>query len=313
MQLRSPRPHELLTIALVGVFVAWFWYESRWAVRGAIETAARKSSLAASLTKAVVAPSEDIEHLKLYLPKALYTFPGKELRICFENLVAPQLVNKLAFKVKCPVGSTSRRCWSGTFTAEQVGVHPWEIIVSDLAGKELACGTCEVRVPPLVSGEGKQLRLLIVGDSLTHATWYPNRLSELFKNSGNPRLEMIGTHKTSLAAPGVAHEGYNGWTWTRFVIFDSPGMFLSGTPDKSPFLYANNAGESQLDVPRYLREASPDGLPDLVIFQLGINDVFNGPESDRYLFAPSADTITPYIGCSRSFATRRRGRRWLSG
>jgi lysophospholipase L1-like esterase len=283
---RLPRLlRTLLASALALVFAAWICAEARWPIRAA---RLKAKSLAQ-------VPPEDLANLKLYLPRTLYAYPGLELKVCFENFVPPSLFRQLAFQVNCPQGTVSRRYWSATFTPEQAGAHPWELIVTDLAGKERARGKCQVHVAPANAGAGKKLRMLIVGDSLTHATFYPNRLSELCGTSGNPRLEMIGTHKPSSVAPGVAHEGYNGWTWLRFVSFYSPGTFLMGTPDRSPFVFLDAAQQPQLDVARYLRENSPAGPPDLVVFQIGINDVFGDVSSDGYLFTPELDGITPNI------------------
>jgi lysophospholipase L1-like esterase len=279
---------------LTGIFAGWLCYESRWAIHAA--RLARTAAADKTVPPKVPAPPADMEHLKLYLPKALYAFPGIELKVYFESLVPPALADQLLFQVKCPAGTTARRYWSATFTPDQSGVHPWEIIVSNFAGRELARATCEVRVAQTAAGQGKHLRLLIVGDSLTHATWYSNRLSDLCERPGNPQLEMIGTHKPAWAKPGVAHEGYNGWTWAHFLRHDMPGKFLNGTPDKSPFLFRDSVGgKPKFDLPRYLRETSPAGLPDLVIFQLGINDVFSQLPYEGYLFSPDDDRLTPNI------------------
>ena len=142
-------------------------------------------------------------------------------------------------------------------------------------------------------GEGKALRLLIVGDSLTHATFYPNRIDELCSQSGNPQLTMIGTHSFL----GPAGRRARRLQWLDVVAFpdhDSPGTHSHGTPDKSPFLYVEAGGEPKLDIARYPRETSPAGPPDLVIFELGINDVFCQPKKDD-IFVPGEDFILPRV------------------
>ena len=58
-------------------------------------------------------------------------------------------------------------------------------------------------------GKGKDMTLLIVGDSLTHASAYPNEIARLLALPGNPRWTMIGTHKPAGVAAGVVHEGYS--------------------------------------------------------------------------------------------------------
>ena len=92
--------------------------------------------------RAVTKPAtlEDPSQLRLYLPKDLYAFPGHELRLYFENIVSPELIHQMSFKVDCAVGCTSRRYWSATFSPQQAGTHPLEIVVTDLRGKELLRG-----------------------------------------------------------------------------------------------------------------------------------------------------------------------------
>ena len=280
-----------LKTALVGLVVYWIAYEVRWSVKIARKAADDALALAC---RAKLEPPDDPEQFRLYLPKSLYAYPGHELRLHFENIVPPERFRQLTFKVESPFGATSRRYWSATFTPEQVGTHPLSIVVADLGGKELLRGQTEVHVAPIRAGEGKALRLLIVGDSLTHATFYPNRIDELCSQSGNPQLTMIGTHKLSSARPGVVHEGYNGWTWWHFLMYHSPGTHSHGTPDKSPFLYVGADGKPRLDIGRYLRETSPAGPPDLVIFQLGINDAFSSLAEDD-IFLPGVDFILPKV------------------
>ncbi len=281
-------PRRTITTTLVVLVVGWICYESRRVILAAppiapgtvqIRTAAAPPIPSAiSPPPSVNAPEAtsdaDDPPLKLYLPKVLYAYPGLELRIPFENIVTPTLAERLFFKVNCAGGSTGRRCWTARFTPEQVGAHPFELIVSNFEGKELLRGTSEVRVAPIDAGAGKSLRVLIVGDSVTHATLYPNRVDQLFATPNNPRVTWIGTNHYMYARPGVVHEGYNGWTWLHFLRYNDPGKGMFGAPDKSPILFLDADQHAKLDIPRYLRETSPDGPPDLVMFELGINDVF---------------------------------------
>jgi lysophospholipase L1-like esterase len=142
-----------------------------------------------------------------------------------------------------------------------------------------------LRVAPRKAGEGRSLRLLIVGDSLTNATHYPNEMARLFRESGNPNWTMLGTHKPSNAKPGVAHEGYGGWKWDTFLTKwePQPAGVAAGPLAKrsaSPFLFADAEGKRKLDLPRYFKEHCDNEPPDVVTFLLGINDCFGAKPDD---------------------------------
>ena len=142
-----------------------------------------------------------------------------------------------------------------------------------------------LRVAPVNSGAGKTLRVLIVGDSLTHATHYPNEMARLLDEPANPKWTMLGTHKPATAKPGVAHEGYGGWRWETFLTkWDpAPAGVAAGPLAKrstSPFLFADKDGKGQLDLARYIKEVCENQQPDVVTFLLGINDCFGANPED---------------------------------
>jgi lysophospholipase L1-like esterase len=87
---------------------------------------------------------------------------------------------------------------------------------------------------------------------------------------------MLGTHKPKSAAEGVAHEGYGGWTWQRFVSQYEPSPDGTYRKRSSPFVYLAD-DEPRLDVERYLTEEYGGQRPDFVIIMLGINDCFSAP------------------------------------
>lgn len=209
--------------------------------------------------------------LRLTLPPAIHAVPGVEMNLYFANAVLAETTEGLSFAVACDVGETSADRWEINATAKQVGEHPLTLKVSDRSGRLLAQGTTKVRVVPAGAGRGRDIALLIIGDSLTHASHYPNEVARLLSQPGNPKWQMLGTHKPGGAAANVAHEGYGGWTWRAFNSrFDPTGKTRS-----SPFVFA--AGEQQaptLHVARYIRERCGGRAPDYVAFMLGINDCF---------------------------------------
>jgi lysophospholipase L1-like esterase len=138
--------------------------------------------------------------------------------------------------------------------------------------------------------------VLVIGDSLTHATHYPNELARLMGKPGNPKFTLLGTHKPANAKPGVAHEGYGGWRWETFLTMWQPlppGTEAGPLARKStsPFLFADKDGKGKLDLPRYFKEHCGDEAPDAVTFLLGINDCFGANPDDSTAMDKTIDGV----------------------
>ncbi|MDG1895761.1 MAG: GDSL-type esterase/lipase family protein [Fuerstiella sp.] len=218
--------------------------------------------------------------LKLTLPPQIYAVPGVEMNVYFDNIVLTQEPHSHRFEVKCAIGRTEDRRWTVIPQTDDVGRIPFSIRVSNGDGKLLATSGSVLHVIPKDAGQGQKTRLLIVGDSLTHATKYPNEIGRLLSQPGNPDWTMLGTHRPSSAAEGIAHEGYGGWTWARFVSKYEPNPDGTHRKRSSPFVFLGDDRNPQLDVPRYVREHCDEQPPDFVVFMLGINDCFSAPSDD---------------------------------
>jgi lysophospholipase L1-like esterase len=72
----------------------------------------------------------------------------------------------------------------------------------------------------------------------------------------------------------VRHEAYGGWTWQRFLTHYEPGSAKTMHLDRSPFVFASSDGRPALDVARYCRDQLGGKVPDVVVFEMGMNDVF---------------------------------------
>ena len=141
------------------------------------------------------------------------------------------------------------------------------------------------------AGKGKSIRLLIVGDSLTHGTIYANEIARLLSLPGNPDWTMLGTHKPSRAAEGVAHEGYGGWTWSRFASHYEPNPDGTYRKRSSPFVYLGENDKPVLDLNRYFDEECGGERPDFVTILLGINDCFGANPEDVTKMDVSIDSM----------------------
>lgn len=221
------------------------------------------------------------EHpLRLTLPAEMYAVVGVDMNIYFDNVVLTETPEIFRFTVNCAVGQSEKRRWHVAPKTGDVGNHQLEVSVSDANGNELAKKSTRLIVVPADAGVDREVKILIVGDSLTHATAYPNEIARLLSREGNPKWRMLGTHRPSSAAEGVAHEGYGGWTWIRFVTKYEPNPDGTHRKRSSPFVFLGKDQKPELNVARYFDESFNGDRPDVVFFLLGINDCFGANPDD---------------------------------
>lgn len=231
------------------------------------------ASLPAQTPKAVITPPAG--GLRLTMPPTVYAVPGVPMNLHFANVVLARPEANPAFAVECGIGQTLSNRWTLTATTAQVGRHPLAIRASQASGGVPERAQTVVHVVPADAGKSQDIALLIVGDSLTHASAYPNEMARLLALPGNPKWRMLGTHRPASAATNVAHEGYGGWTWSRFNTLFNPERPMPGYTNSSPFVAATGPqGKPQLDVANYIAKHCGGRTPDFVTFLLGINDCF---------------------------------------
>ncbi len=257
------------------------------------------SALLVSLLTCAAVAEEKKPSLRLTLPPDIYAVAGLETGIDFDNIILTQTPDKYRFDVTGAPGKVEKTRWVCQPTAEDVGTHEMVITVADADGNRLGQAKSRLHVVPADAGKGKSVRVLIVGDSLTHASLYPNALARLLSQPGNPEWTMLGTHRPKQAQEGVAHEGYGGWTWERFVSLYNPGPSTSTRKQSSPFVYPDAAGKPKLDIARYLKETAGGQPPDVVFFLLGINDCFSADADDpdpriESMFASAAKLLKAF-------------------
>ena len=229
--------------------------------------------------------------LRLTLPPEFYAVPGVEMSVYYDNIVLTETPDAYRFTVACGVGTAEAKRWTVTPKAADVGDHSLKVTVAAADGKQLGHATTTLRVVSAKAGTGRDVRLLIVGDSLTHATIYSNEIARLLSLPGNPRWKMLGTHKPARAAEGVAHEGYGGWTWQRFATHYEPNPDGTYRKRSSPFVSLGDDGKPGLDVKRYFEKECDGRRPDFVTFLLGINDCFSADPDDPAAIDARIDTM----------------------
>jgi lysophospholipase L1-like esterase len=210
------------------------------------------------------------------LPKYIYAVVDLELPLYFENLVAVKESKKLDFEFKCKIGLKKTDHYLLNPAKEDIGKHKLVVIVKNKSGKVLGTSQCELIVSPKDSGKDQNVKILVLGASVTNNGRQLEELARLLDSQGNPEWKMLGTRKpayTKNPYPGVYHEGQGGFTWKAFLswcFFDDNGKVVS----KSPFVFLNSKNETNFDPARYVREQLKGETPDLIINMMGINDNF---------------------------------------
>lgn len=246
---------------------------------------------------AAVPPKDDLE---LQLPPCLYATPGLECNLYFANTVLAINPDNLAFDVVCAKGTQQRERWTFTPKAEEVGEYALGVTVYGEGNRVLAqAGTVVRVVDPAPQAE---LSVLIIGDSLTHASVYPAQVLE--NAAADPGLEvrLIGTNAPRKDNPDLRHEGYGGWTAARFVSHYEAEAWKDGKRACSPFLFAGADGKPVFDYPRYCREVNEGKAPDAVTILLGCNDTFGATEENQAdAIAACLANLDTLVGAIRAF------------
>lgn len=229
-----------------------------------------------------VTAAEDASNpCRLVLPSVIPVVVGQEVNIYFDNTVLVPDRRQLLFDVVCDKGMQQDERWTFVPKVSDIGDIPLTLDVCDFSNKLIASAKTTIRIVPADSGAGKDISFLIIGDSLTHASVYPEEILNLCKPSGNPSLKLYGTHHVGGTSPENRHEGYGGWTFERFVTFYSENRSSADLGTRSsPFVYLID-GKPTLDFKRYVQEQCGGKSPEFVSVELGCNDIFGSNEADQ--------------------------------
>lgn len=215
-------------------------------------------------------------NLRLVLPPLIHAVVGVESNVYFDNVCLVINPSNYVFDADCPLGRQQAERWTAVPTEKQVGDHALTVTIRDQSNAILAQATTTIRVAPAEAAADKPLSLLCIGDSLTHASVYPQSILDSCKPPGNPKLELVGSHWPGATAGPVRHEGYGGWTAERFATHFTPTARTGDYSKRgSPFLYAQENAPPRLDLKRYCQDVNSGKMPDRVTIFLGPNDIFS--------------------------------------
>ena len=179
--------------------------------------------------------------LCLTMPTEFHAVVGDEMRIYYDNIVLTQKPELYRFTVACDLGQAEQRHWRVKPVADDVGQHAVKVTVADADGTMLGSVTTMLEVVAADAGAERSIRLLIVGDSLTHATIYPNEIAQLLSRPGNPDLED--------ARHPPAGQGRPRESLTRATVA-GPGSGLRPTTNRIPTApIGNEAAHSYILAP----------------------------------------------------------------
>lgn len=206
------------------------------------------------------------------LPKVIYAVAGREVNLYFDNLFFAVNPANYAVMVECPVGRQDEKRWRFVPQESDVGTHVMKVGVYGVGFKLVAQAETRIVVASSAVQAGRELSILMVGDSLTDHGVYPDELRKLFDAGAGLRLRMIGSHAgmgRSVVPRGTALEGFGGWAWKTFLThWTDEGKYNS----RSNFLRFEN-GRTELDVKGYFERFNGGSTPDVITFFLGVNDI----------------------------------------
>ncbi|HEY5585723.1 MAG TPA: SGNH/GDSL hydrolase family protein [Ruminiclostridium sp.] len=195
---------------------------------------------------------------------------GHEVNVYFNNIMCVDNINNYQINVVCSKGRQQVERWTYIPVAGDVGdiAITFEVYQKYVS---IASVTSTIRVSATTKGTGQTLKVAILGDSTIANNNMINELANLFSTDAM-HLTFIGTQGVS---PNF-HEGYSGRS-TNWLYTDAA----------SPFVYS-----SAFNYATYLSSHSL-ATPDVVMLNLGINDMFDYTDDANVLLGIQA-MITQY-------------------
>lgn len=219
-------------------------------------------------------PSLGAGTVRLLLPPVIPAVVGQECNLYFDNVSLVVNPTNWVFDVEATRGQQQVERWTWKPTDQDVGDLAVALTVRNQENEVVAAARTIVRVVPANKNQGAGCSVLCIGDSLTHASAYTQRLLDLSAQDGNPRITLVGSHGVGEVGPN-RHEGYGGWTAKRFATHFAETARTGPYGQRgSPFLYRGEDGKPRLDFARYCQDIHGGKFPDVATIFLGPNDIF---------------------------------------
>ena len=209
--------------------------------------------------------SDSLPDLEVLLPDTVYGFANQELNIYWDNFIRFPNTELLWYDVTCSFGAQDERRWYWTPPNDTTGTYDWTVTINNpfVENDEITYSTVLNIINNNVSYTDT-LDVLILGDSWTADTTsgYLDSLIDL-RDNVDLGLEVMVMHGSLTYTGGsINYEGRSGQTYTWFYS-NSASPFTNG----GVFDYSNYCSSVISDT------------PNVVIFQLGINDIANAADA----------------------------------
>lgn len=238
----------------------------------------------------------------LFLGKQLHVVPGIERNVYFRSITDAFVPERYAWRARCMRGRQEKTRWSYTAKDCDVGKSfPLVVEMWDDENGLVAAATSSVHVIGFPADRTKKLTMALLGDSLTGCRFL-DQTAKLMREFGFTGFKTIGKRKELIAR----HDGYGGFGWETFLTRYAFSMdeidqvqseaereqlrkFGEKIPAgqdwrkhllKSPLVRIVN-GEKRVDIQSWVGDINGGVPPDVIVIELGTNDVFGEPEGDR--------------------------------
>ena len=237
----------------------------------------------------------------IFLADRMYAAPGVECNVYFKNVTDAIVPDRYAWNVRCAFGKHENVRW--TYVAKDEDAGKEFPLVLEMWNDELGlvtAATTTVKVAKYPADRTRKLTVALLGDSLTGCR-FQDQTARLMKEFGFTGYTTVGSRK------GLAnHDGYGGYSWGSFLSRyaltvdeinnvqseaerEQLRKFGEKIPDgeewrkallRSPLVRIVD-GKKTVDVQAWLDKVNGGAAPDVIVIELGTNDVFAEDEGNR--------------------------------
>jgi len=232
----------------------------------------------------IAGPALAQNDLRMIVPPRIFAVQGVEMSLYFDNVLLHPNSDQLMYDVDCGFGAQQEERWVGSPREGLIGDVGLTLRILTPEMEVVQEATTMIECVDPAAGAGEAITVLCVGDSLTAASAITGRVVQLFTADEGLEATLIGESGPG-GDTGNRHEGYGGWTFSRFVTaWDAEDKKEVGgrmRRVRSPFVFKDEGQEEPaLDFQRYLDANNGGQAPDFITIMLGCNDTFSATEED---------------------------------
>lgn len=207
---------------------------------------------------------------KIIMPLyGLYVMQGKSVPVFFDNIIMHGQAKKLNVFQTAKENFLDNGVFQKSLETLEKGFYQNYLIVNSsyntlLKKNDDVVNNSRLTVVDTNAGNGVTRKVLVIGDSITAANVWTDKLVDLFSDDVM-NIEMLGTRGTS-KAPNEGRGGWRAWNYAFEKDASNDGLSSSVT---NPFL---NPTSNSFDFSYYMNEQNYTSV-DYVLLCLGTNDV----------------------------------------